>query len=60
MLESLHALLQDDIQFVVGSFLLVSLVMLIAAIVIVKRCENLTEDTTEFFTAPSQLDSYLH
>ena len=60
MLESFHALLQDDIQFVVGSFLLVSLVMLIAAIVIVKRCENLAEDTTEIFTAPSQLDSYLH
>ena len=60
MLESLHTLLQDDVQFVVGSFLLVSLVMLIVAIVMVKRSENLVEDTTELFTAPSQLDSYLH
>ena len=60
MLESLHNLFQDDVQFVVGSFLLVSLVMLIVAIVIIKRCEHLVEDTTEFFTAPSQLDSYLH
>ena len=60
MFESFHALLQDDVQFVVGSFLLVSLVMLIVAIVLIKRCEHLVEDTTEFFTAPSQLDSYLH
>ena len=60
MLESFHALFQDDVQFVVGSFLLLSLVMLIVAVVIIKRCENLVEDTTEFFTAPSQLDSYLH
>ena len=60
MLESVHTLFQDDVQFVVGSFLLVSLIMLIAAIVIIKRSTGFAEDTTEFFTATSQLDSYLH
>lgn len=60
MLESIHTLFQDDVQFIVGSFLLVSLVMLIVAIVIIKRCKDFGEDTTEFFTAPSQIDSYLH
>ena len=60
MLESIYALFQDDVQFVVGSFLLVSLVMLVTAIIIIKRCTGFVEDTTEFFTATSQLDSYLH
>lgn len=60
MLESIPALFQDDVQFVVGSFLFLSLGMLIVAVVLIKRCQDFAEDTTEFFTAPSQLDSYLH
>ena len=62
MIESVHVLLQGDVQFVAGSILLVGVAILMVAMVIITlrkspRREGFVEDDSELLKVPKQMGS---